>query len=254
MRNLIAKIRFSAVILSMSIIVLAVLIIYPFSKTLVRQTVRKLWTRCLIASTGAKLIYQGHKLNPIDLANSMIVANHISWLDTVLMYRVCFLQFVGKIEMLKWPILSQVIKAGGTIFINRKNKKELLTVNQQVANLLTKGATVGLFPEGKTSDGQSILDFKAPLLEAALLAKSKIYPVVLCYQKENRQIAHEVSFANVGWLTTVMNTLKLTELNITVTVLDPVSAEQFTNREQLAHYLHQQISNHYLQLTQRSSC
>jgi 1-acyl-sn-glycerol-3-phosphate acyltransferase len=246
-RSTVAWLRFSAVIASMAIMVLAVLIIYPFSKSFVRQQVRMIWTRCLIASTGAKLYFHGYPLSNPDMKNSMVVANHISWMDTVVMYRTCFVQFIGKIEMLQWPILNRVIQAGGTIFINRKNKKELINVNQHVAQLLREGASIGLFPEGKTSVGKEVLPFKAPLLEAARMAESKIFPVVLSYRKSKNRLAREVSFAKVGWMKTVMNTLRLQGLTIDVTVLPPVAAADFADRELLANYLHQQISEYYKQ-------
>ena len=247
MRTLIASFRFCAVIASMAIMVLAVILIQPFSLKFVQWQVRKIWTRCLIASTGAKLNIHGYKLSPKELQNSMMVSNHISWMDTVVMLRLHFVRYIGKVEMLNWPILKNVIKAGGTIFINRKNKKDLLSVNQQVAEILQNGATVGLFPEGKTSSGTNVLPFKAPILEAARMADSKIFPVILSYRKENNQRAKEVSFENVGWMTTVMNTLKLHDLVIDVTILPPVKALDFADREELSDYLHQQISNYYLQ-------
>lgn len=245
MNWLISRIRFTAVILSMAFLFIGWLIFFPISKAVVRQQIRRIWTRLLIASTGARLQIKGEKLEAAQLKNTMIVSNHISWLDTVVMLRLCFVQYIGKIEMLRWPILSNLIKAGGTIFINRKNKKDLLGINQKVAEYLTQGATIGLYPEGKTSNGREILPFKAPLLEAAIMAKSKIYPVVLNYRKENNQLATEVTFAKVNWLQTVMNTLRLKNLIITATILPPISAADFSDRESLANFLHQQISATY---------
>ena len=175
----------------------------------------------------------------------MIVSNHISWLDTVVMLRLFYLSYIGKIEMLNWPFLNLIIKAGGTIFINRRNKRELLTVNQQVANVLVNGASVGLYPEGTTSDGVRILPFKAPILEAALMAKSNIIPVVLSYRKEDNKLATEVTFAKVNWLTTVMNTLRLKNLIVNVTVLPVVRSIDFKTRDELADYLYKEINASY---------
>jgi hypothetical protein len=79
------------------------------------------------------------------------------------------------------------------------------------------------------------------------MASSKIFPVVLSYRKNNNRLAREVSFAKVGWMKTVMNTLRLQGLTIHVTVLPPVAAADFADRELLANYLHQQISDCYQQ-------
>ena len=245
MRSIVAWIRFVGVILSMAFLVIAVFILYNISLHLIRYPIRKLWTRCLLFSTGAKIRLHGVDLSNIDLKNTMIVSNHISWLDTVVMLRLFYLSYIGKIEMLNWPFLNLIIKAGGTIFINRRNKRELLTVNQQVANVLVNGASVGLYPEGTTSDGVRILPFKAPILEAALMAKSNIIPVVLSYRKEDNKLATEVTFAKVNWLTTVMNTLRLKNLIVNVTVLPVVRSIDFKTRDELADYLYKEISASY---------
>jgi 1-acyl-sn-glycerol-3-phosphate acyltransferase len=245
MRGLIAWLRFVAVILSMSFLVVAVFILYHISLKLIRYPIRKIWTRCLLLSTGGKINLHGVDLSSIDLRNTMVVSNHISWLDTVVMLRLCYLRYIGKVEMLKWPFLSMIIKAGGTIFINRRNKRELLTLNQQVANVLTDGATIGLYPEGTTSDGVKILPFKAPILEAALMAKSNVIPVVLSYRKEDNKLATEVTFSKVNWLTTVINTLKLENLVINVTILPIVRSTDFKTRDELAVCLYQQINQSY---------
>ena len=247
MRCLLTWLRFSLVVLSMTIMIVAVVIVFPFSPQLVRNQIRKMWSSCLIAASGAQLHVYGYKLTPQELSNTLIVANHISWLDTVVMLRLAFVQFIGKSEMLQWPILSNLIKAGGTIFIDRKNKKSLLNINQQVAGLLQNGATIGLFPEGKTSVGKEVLSFKTPLFEAALIAKSTIIPMVLSYRKNNNQLAREASFAKVGWLTTVLKTLRLRQLKINLTILAPVQSCDFANREQLAAHLYQLISECYHQ-------
>ena len=229
----------------MAFLVIAVFILYHISLKLIRYPIRKVWTKLLILATGAKINLHGLDLASQDLRNTMLVSNHISWLDTVVMLRLCYLRYIGKVEMLKWPLLNMIIKAGGTIFINRRNKRELLNVNQQVANVLNNGATVGLYPEGTTSDGIKILPFKAPILEAALMAKSNIIPVVLSYRKEDNKLATEVTFSKVNWLTTVINTLKIKDLTINVTILPIVKSTDFKTRDELAVYLYKEINASY---------
>lgn len=246
MRSVIAWFRFVLVILSMVIIVLGAYLIAPFSIKTFRYPIRKIWAVCIVAATGAKFNLRGEDLSKMDLKNTMVVSNHISWLDTVIMLRTFFVSYVGKVEMLNWPILRVVIKAGGTIFLDRKNKRELVGINRKVANALQSGATIGLYPEGTTGDGVLIKPFKAPLLEAAMLAKSKIVPVVLSYRKEDDQLATEVSFSGVGWMTTVMNTLRLKNLVINVTVLPAVDSTEFSDREVLSEYLYKQINDSYM--------
>lgn len=245
MRALIAWLRFILVILSMAMLIIAVSLFYFISLNFIRNYMRRLWSRCLLASVGARINIVGCNLKDIDLKNTLLVSNHISWLDTVIMLRLCYLCYIGKIEMLKWPLLNMIIKAGGTIFIDRKNKRQIFEINQHVADLLKNGATVGLYPEGTTSDGRQVLPFKAPILEAARIAGSKVIPVVLSYRKEDDQLATEVSFSKVSWFTTVMNTLYLKNLVVNVTILPRVNAADFASRDVLSEYLYNQISSNY---------
>ncbi len=114
MKTIVAWIKFTLVILSMLILILGAYLVAPFSIKLYRYPIRKLWAICLILSTGAKFRLHGEDLSNINLENTMIVSNHISWLDTVIMLRIFFVRYVGKVEMLQWPIL-RVLLTGGKI-------------------------------------------------------------------------------------------------------------------------------------------
>ena len=65
-----AWLRFAAVVLCMAILIIAVVILSPFSSLyLIRYPIRRVWSRCLIASTGAKLCLHGQDISKIDLSN-----------------------------------------------------------------------------------------------------------------------------------------------------------------------------------------
>lgn len=247
MQGIIARLRFCAVIASMALLVIVVPIFQVIYPKFITHYFRVFWARCLIKSTGAQLNIRGYKPSKDELRNAMIVSNHISWLDTVVILRLFFVRYVGKVEMLKWPILRTIIKAGETIFIDRKNKKDLLNVNQQVIDALLQGSLVGLYPEGKTTAGHDVMPFKAPILEAAIAAKSKVIPVVLSYRKDDDILATEVSFAKVNWLQTVMNTLRLNKLQINVTILQPIAAADYPSRDDLNKHLYNLVRESYLQ-------
>lgn len=246
MRLILILIRFTLLLLCTGGMIVAILIIAPFSKKLIQETGRKIWCYCLINFTGAKLEIHGEKPNRKDLNNTIIVSNHISWLDTLVLLSLYFVRFIGKVEMLKWPALRGLIKAGDTILINRKNKRTLPELNHFVANILENGALIGLYPEGTTSDGKTILPFKAPLLEAAIIAKSQILPIVISYCKNGNELANEVTFKKTGWFKAVFNTVALKDLVIRVDILSIVKSSEFENRDELAKHLYTTISDKYI--------
>lgn len=79
----------------------------------------------------------------------VIVSNHSSHLDTVFMYRVfedCFL-FIGKGELLKWPLFSLFFKTMD-IPVNRENNKHAYESLQRAYQAIREGARIAMYPEG----------------------------------------------------------------------------------------------------------
>jgi 1-acyl-sn-glycerol-3-phosphate acyltransferase len=221
-------------------------LIYPFVPLAVwRCYCHRPWARAMLWAIGAKLEVSTSLDKKYIQPNTMFVQNHISWLDTLVMSSVYCTNYVGKIEMLRWKLLRNLIKSGGTVFIDRKNKRDLLMANKRIAKVLNDGWAMGLFPEGTTSDGSSVLPFHASIFESAMLAKSTVVPVTLRYRLENGDIASEVTFAKKRWMESVWSTLRLPKLIIKIDILEPVKAEDFAKRELLSDYMYQQISDVY---------
>jgi 1-acyl-sn-glycerol-3-phosphate acyltransferase len=203
------------------------------------------WARAMLWAVGAKLEVVDSIGGGYIQPNTMFVQNHISWLDTLVMSSQYCTNYVGKVEMLKWRLLRNIIKSGGTVFIDRKNKRELVLANKKIAAVLTSGWAMGLFPEGTTSDGTTVLPFHASIFESAIIAQSKVVPVIIRYRKADGSISKEVTFAKKRWMESVWSTLALRGLVIKVDILPAVNAGDFANREELSHYMYQQVSQVY---------
>jgi 1-acyl-sn-glycerol-3-phosphate acyltransferase len=112
---------------------------------------------------------------------TLIVANHISWLDILAINAVHPARFVSKADVKHWPVLGWLVACGGTLFIERERKRDALRVVHQIAEALKRGDTVAMFPEGTTGDGASLLPFHANLLQAAISTGTPLQPVALRY-------------------------------------------------------------------------
>ena len=246
MRVVISGGRFILILWLMIYIVLSSYILYPLiSMSAWRRFFHRPWSRAMIWAAGAKLTVSGSIGEDYIQPNTLFVQNHISWLDTLVMSSVYCTNYVGKAEMLNWRFLRNIIKSGGTVFIDRKNKRELVMANKRIAKVLLDGWGMGLFPEGTTSDGTSVLPFHASIFESAMLAKSRVVPVVLRYRNADGTPATEVSFSKKRWMETVMNTLSLKGFQIKIDILPAVNAADFPNREALSSYMYQQIKSTY---------
>lgn len=115
-------------------------------------------------------------------AGRLIVANHVSWLDMSAIHAV-FPQarFVSKAAVKRWPLLSRLADAGGTLYLERERKRDALRVVGVMAASLGRGDTVAVFPESTTSDGHRLLPFHANLLQAAIANATPVQPVALRY-------------------------------------------------------------------------
>lgn len=248
MRTLISWLRFIKVLLWMFFVVVASYIYYPLvTMALWRKSVHRPWAHGVLNSIGSEVRITRSKLMTDEFIqpNTMFVQNHVSWLDTIVMNSIYCTNYVGKIEMLQWGLLKNIIKSGGTVFIDRKNKRELVLANRKIAEVLQSGWAMGLFPEGTTSDGTTVLPFHASIFEAAILAKSKIVPVVTRYRNEDDSLCREVTFSNKGWMESVWSTFRMKKIIIKVDILDPIYAADFENREAISNHLFKKVSEVY---------
>jgi lyso-ornithine lipid O-acyltransferase len=102
-----------------------------------------------------KVRVAAHSARPEEIPQ-LIVANHISWTDIPALGTIYPVSFVAKREVATWPIIATFARLEGTVFVDRNNRKSILDANAAMAERLSAGACVVLFPEGTTYDGTSL--------------------------------------------------------------------------------------------------
>ena len=114
----------------------------------------------------------------------LVVANHLSYLDIVILSArmPCF--FVSKAEISRWPYFGEAARSGGTIFIDRKSRASTAEVARQIADRLSLPVPVLLFPEGTSSDGAQVLRFHSSLFEPAAAASAPVTAAAVRYVLE----------------------------------------------------------------------
>ena len=133
------------------------------------------WSRHMLHAMGIDVRVKGHPAKgPVLMAS-----NHISWLDILVIHGACHCRFVAKSEIKHWPLLGAMTAGGGSLFIERSSNRDALRVVHQMAAALQQGDVLGVFPEGGTGDGDTLLPFHANLLQAAIAADAPIQPIAL---------------------------------------------------------------------------
>lgn len=124
-----------------------------------------------------------------DPRAGLLVANHISWLDILVMGTHRPLVFVAKREVAGWPVLGYLARRSGTLFIQRGDSAQTDATREQMTWMLRQGKRLMLFPEGTTTSGDRVLRFHAKLFQPACLAQVPVQAVAIEYAGPARSIA-----------------------------------------------------------------
>jgi 1-acyl-sn-glycerol-3-phosphate acyltransferase len=142
---------------------------------------KALWSGALLKALGIRI--------EADLrhatAGSLIVANHISWVDVFVINAHLPAAFVAKEEVKHWPLIGWLAAKNETIFLRRGSRGHAKIINQEIAEVLAKDKYVAVFPEGTTTDGTCLLNFHAALIQPALVAGHPVLPIALSYWEPN---------------------------------------------------------------------
>ncbi len=134
------------------------------------------WSRQMLRIMGVELVLLG---TPPQAGPVLLVSNHISWLDILVMNAAQPVRFISKSDVKRWPVLGALIAGSGTLFIERENRRDAMRVVHHMAERLLAHDLLAVFPEGTTGDGQTLLPFHANLIQAAIAAHAPVLPVGL---------------------------------------------------------------------------
>jgi len=124
----------------------------------------------------------------------MIVSNHLSYLDILAYSALVPCVFVAKKEVASWPVLGLFARMAGTIFVDRTRRMKVADTNRQIAEMLQAGTVVGLFAEGTSSDGRTVLPFRSSLLEPAAQSHCTVAPAAIRYHLDDGSVTDEVCY------------------------------------------------------------
>jgi 1-acyl-sn-glycerol-3-phosphate acyltransferase len=97
----------------------------------------------------------------------LVVSNHLSYLDVLILSAAMPCAFVAKIEIGGWPFFGKAARTGGTIFLDRSSRSSAMSVADQMVERLKLPIPVLLFPEGTSTDGSEVLPFHPRLIDPA---------------------------------------------------------------------------------------
>ena len=115
----------------------------------------------------------------------LMVANHVSWLDILLLASVANPRFLSKAEIRKWPLIGWAGQQIDTLFIQRGQRSASEAASVGIAEGLGQGNRILIFPEGTTTEGKVVGRLHARLFGAAIETNSLVQPIVIHYTDDN---------------------------------------------------------------------
>ena len=156
-----------------------------------RHALVQWWSTRLLRLFGVELTVHGQARTGATLW----VANHVSWLDIAVIHAAApQARFVAKSDLKHWPVLGWLVAGAGTLFIERRSKRDALRVVHQIAEALRADDAVAVFPEGTTGAGPLPLTFHANLLQAAIATATPVQPLVLRYHQPGQAFSTAVEY------------------------------------------------------------
>jgi len=126
--------------------------------------------------------------------SGLLVSNHLSYLDILVIAKITPVVFVYKSEVRRWPVIGWPTALAGTIFIERARRTHVGPINREIAAAMAAGAVVVVFPEGTSTNSEQVLPFRSPLLEPVTQGQHPITVGYLHYELEGGDARNEVCY------------------------------------------------------------
>ncbi len=153
---------FKVIIISIWILILLpIQVFFILIKSKFRFFLPLIFHKFLLKVLGVKVEILG---KPSDHKPLVLVGNHCSYLDIIILGSVLPACFVAKSEIKGWFVFGLLASLQNSIFIDRRNLKVFDSLNRVTQNLSANFATI-IFPEGTTNNGRKVLKFKPSLFK-----------------------------------------------------------------------------------------
>jgi len=210
----------------------------------IQFVVHRWWVRRLLRICGVALSQQG----TLPDGPCLVVANHVSWLDILIVHVDRPVWLVAKAEIAKWPLVGPLAQIAGTIFIERGDVRSRQKVQRKMSALLKNGHTVGVFPEAGIPGLPQVGRFHARLFGAAIRAGVPVVPVGIRYRDgQTGADAHEIAVfgPGSGFVQTCLRILSYPTMTAQVLIAEPLTHLEI-GRDGLARQSRQVIENFYV--------
>ncbi|MBT5926494.1 MAG: 1-acyl-sn-glycerol-3-phosphate acyltransferase [Verrucomicrobia bacterium] len=147
------------------------------------------WSKRILRAMDIQVTHHGS-----PPTKGMLVSNHLSYLDIMAISTALPATFLSKAEVRKWPLIGPLTEFAGTLFVKRERKSDLQALTEAFSAVWQKGSMIVMFPEGTSSNGDTVLPFKSSLLKPACDEEQLVTPAFVSYKCEEGSLKEDVYF------------------------------------------------------------
>lgn len=213
------------------------------NKQFLRQVIFHKWAQAFVLIANMKVEVIGTMPKP----PFFLVSNHLSYVDIPAYRAVLETVFVAKSDIESWTLVGRMVRDMGTIFINRKNRRDIPRAGKEVVERIESGEGVIIFPEGTSTSGEEVLPFNSSFLEFAAKNNLPVSYASISYRTDDKtgKASQYVCWGeDIGFIDHLLRMFELKEFTAVLTFgEEPVTK---TDRKELAHELREKVKEKFV--------
>ena len=215
---------------------------FPKSNNDEKRLATQQWSAKILSILGISVEVIGELDTTSPQLYRMLVANHISWLDPLVIQTLQHSIFVAKQEVSKWPVVGLIAKRCEVVFVNRGSPSSTKKMVQSMSQALQQYRCIAGFPEGTSSEGYEVGPFHPNLFEVAIANSCEVIALTLRYKNQaNHTMSLEPAFVgDIGFIASLHRVICAPPILVQIVVSNPITPVGH-NRRSLAQLAHSKV-------------
>lgn len=192
----------------------------------------RVWVRALLRMFGVKVEQHPAAPPPQKAKSRLVVSNHRTPFDIGIVLSIFGGQVLSRGDLSNWPILGTAARKAGTIFVDRDQSASGAQAIRQIRRAIKDGATITVFPEGTTFEGDEVRPFRMGAFVGVQRLDVEIVPVGIAYEPG-------AEFLDETFLEHVKRSARRPTTRVSVCIGDPIRADG--RAEQIGNRVHEAV-------------
>lgn len=200
------------------------------------------WMQHITRIIGIRIAQYGQPVG----RQAFFTANHISFLDIIVISSITPVRFLSKDTIRYWPLVGYLTSLSGTLFIKRGRRSVMSQTLDTLREALQTARPIVVFPEGTTSLGEHVMKFHTGLYQAAIDSNIPVQAIALRYLRDAQPDRISAYIDKDSFVFTLLRIISQPVTHVHVAFCEPITRHTLT-RQALAEHTRQQVSNVIIQ-------